>query len=189
MSSVVISGDSSGTVSLTVPSVAGTNTATLPAATGTVMVSGNMPAFSAYANANQSISNTTYTKIQINTKIFDTASCFNNTGSTVGGIPAYAFKPNVAGYYQINAGINASAAASGTFCFTALYVNGTAVSLGSFASNNLTTGLISSNSFLVYLNGSSDYVELYAYQNTGVSLQINGGATVCYFQAAMVRGA
>ena len=39
MSSVVISGDTSGTVTLTVPAVAGTNTITLPASTGTVMFS------------------------------------------------------------------------------------------------------------------------------------------------------
>jgi len=36
MASVVISGDSSGTITLSAPSVAGTNTATLPAQTGTV---------------------------------------------------------------------------------------------------------------------------------------------------------
>jgi microcystin-dependent protein len=39
MSSVVISGDTSGTVTVTVPAVAGTNTITLPASTGTVMFS------------------------------------------------------------------------------------------------------------------------------------------------------
>ena len=36
MSSIVISGDSSGAITLAAPSVSGTNTATLPAATGTV---------------------------------------------------------------------------------------------------------------------------------------------------------
>jgi hypothetical protein len=40
MSSVVISGDTSGSISLTVPSVAGSNTATLPAGTGTIAVQG-----------------------------------------------------------------------------------------------------------------------------------------------------
>lgn len=39
MSSVVISGDTSGTVSVTVPAVAGTNTLTLPAVTGNVITS------------------------------------------------------------------------------------------------------------------------------------------------------
>ena len=40
MSSVVLSGDTSGTVTLTVPAVAGTNTVTVPAGTGTMAVQG-----------------------------------------------------------------------------------------------------------------------------------------------------
>ena len=39
MSSLVISGDTSGTVTVTVPAVAGTNTITLPAVTGNSLVS------------------------------------------------------------------------------------------------------------------------------------------------------
>jgi len=45
MSSVVISGDTSGAITLAAPSVAGTNTITLPASTGTIAVadgSGNL---------------------------------------------------------------------------------------------------------------------------------------------------
>ena len=38
MSSVVISGDTSGAITVAAPAVAGTNTATLPAATGTIVV-------------------------------------------------------------------------------------------------------------------------------------------------------
>jgi len=40
MSSVVLSGDTSGSVSLTVPAVAGTNTVTIPAGTGTAAIQG-----------------------------------------------------------------------------------------------------------------------------------------------------
>jgi hypothetical protein len=40
MSSLVLSGDSSGAVTLTVPAVAGTNTVTIPAGTGTAAVQG-----------------------------------------------------------------------------------------------------------------------------------------------------
>jgi len=40
MSSVVLNGDTSGAITLAVPSVAGTNTITLPAGTGTVAVQG-----------------------------------------------------------------------------------------------------------------------------------------------------
>ena len=42
MSSVVISGDTSGTVSLTVPAVAGTNTVTIPASTGTIALTSDV---------------------------------------------------------------------------------------------------------------------------------------------------
>jgi hypothetical protein len=40
MSSVVLSGDTSGTVTLTVPAIAGSNTVTVPAGTGTMAVQG-----------------------------------------------------------------------------------------------------------------------------------------------------
>lgn len=39
MSGIIISGDTSGSITVAAPSVAGSNTATLPAATGTVVVS------------------------------------------------------------------------------------------------------------------------------------------------------
>ena len=43
MSSVVISGNTSGTITLDAPAVAGTTTLTLPATTGTVITTGNIP--------------------------------------------------------------------------------------------------------------------------------------------------
>jgi hypothetical protein len=43
MSSVVISGDTSGAITLSAPAVAGTNTITLPAVTGTAVVTGTTP--------------------------------------------------------------------------------------------------------------------------------------------------
>jgi len=65
---------------------------TLPAVTGTAMVSGNMPAFSAYANTNQTTSASyVATKVQINTKEFDTNNNFDATTN-------YRFTPTVAGY-------------------------------------------------------------------------------------------
>jgi len=43
MASIVLNGDTSGSVTLSPPAVAGTNTITLPAATGTAVVSGTTP--------------------------------------------------------------------------------------------------------------------------------------------------
>ena len=57
MSSVIISGDTSGTVTVTVPAVAGTNTITMPALTGNALVSTGVSA---------STTNTITNKVAIN---------------------------------------------------------------------------------------------------------------------------
>jgi hypothetical protein len=49
MSSVVISGDTSGAITLAAPAVAGTNTITLPATTGTVVLTGTTPTLNGIA--------------------------------------------------------------------------------------------------------------------------------------------
>jgi hypothetical protein len=53
MSSVVLSGDTSGTVTLTVPAVAGTNTVTIPAATGTMVYKDSNGITTLNSNASQ----------------------------------------------------------------------------------------------------------------------------------------
>jgi hypothetical protein len=189
MSSVVISGDTSGTVSLTVPSVAGTNTATLPAATGTVMVSGNMPAFSAYqSGTGQSLSASTWTLLQFATKEFDTNTCFNNTSSTATlnglSVPAWAFMPPVAGYYQISGSYNTQAAASYEQLL-AIYKNGS--SFKYICDIIPSTVRSCAGSGLIYMNGSTDYIQLYCLVTS--SAGINNNSLNTYFQAVMVRAA
>jgi len=181
MSSVVISGDSSGTVTLTVPSAAGTNTATLPAATGTVMVSGNQPAFSAFANGGQSLSNSTFTKIQWNNENFDTNNNFDSTTN-------YRFTPTVAGYYQVNATmvINAMTGQSEL----AFYKNGSVYLYGPYPNSVTADTPFSALSALIYCNGTTDYIEVYAYQNSGGSKTLNSsGNTTCQFSGCLVRSA
>jgi hypothetical protein len=143
-------------------------------------VAGTGPAFSAYLGTTQSITSSTFTKISINTEEFDTNNNFDSTTN-------YRFTPTVSGYYQVN-GQMAGAATSGTVYNISIYKNGSAFKTGNdmratSASNNLVV------SALVYLNGSTDYIELYGYI-TGTSPTIVGGSTNnSYFQASMVRAA
>lgn len=169
MAQISIAGDTSGSITLAAPAVAGTNTLTLPTLTATVAVNG--PAFSVYLSGNQSISSSTATKIAFNTEEFDTASCFNNTGSTVGGIPAYAFLPNVAGYYQFS-GVCVNGGSSISNNWFRLYRNGSAYSNGT--GGGVTTGYLSFAD-IVYLNGTTDYVEFYGFI-TATSPTFNGGS-------------
>lgn len=177
MSSVVISGDTSGAITLAAPAVSGTNTATLPAATGTVMVSGNMPAFSVYFGGSlTAISNNTYTKILYDTEDFDTN---NNFASNK-------FTPTIAGYYQLSWSANLYTAGTGEVA-TILYKNGSAYKY--FNDLNATNCWQTGGSVLVYANGSTDYFEVYCYQNTGSSKNLYPGQSGTWFTGAMVRSA
>ena len=173
MGSLVLTGDTSGSVTVAVPAVAGTNTATFPASTGTVMVSGNMPAFSAYSsNTSSAITSATDTKILFDTESFDTNNNFASSR----------FTPTVAGYYQINATLRAN----GTFTTAALilFKNGSnAGYLQNGASNIITC------SSLQYMNGTTDYLEIYT-NLTGTALTTGApNANTNYFSAALVRAA
>ena len=174
--SSVINGATSGSITLAVPAVAGSNTATLPAATGTVMVSGNMPAFSAYNSSNQNTTSTVLTKLIFNTKDFDTASAFDATTN-------YRFTPQVAGYYQIN--VTAFINGANTAVAIYLYKNGTAyqdlVNLP-LSINGLT------GSCLVYLNGLTDYLEIYGKQ-TGATGFYSTSPSLTRFSGSLVRAA
>ena len=89
-----------------------TQTITLPANSGTVMVNG--PTFSAYSNAGQSISNAVFTKLQYATKDWDTNNNYDNTTN-------YRFTPTVAGYYQVSANVYLN---GGNSMQLSLYKNG-----------------------------------------------------------------
>jgi hypothetical protein len=192
MSSVVLSGDTSGTVTVTVPAVAGTNTATLPAATGTVMVSGNQPTFSAYASATTSVPNSTATIVQYQVKAWDTATCFNNTSGTVTlngiSVPAWSFAPNVAGYYQINAGIQSQVGVSKTLEIY-LNKNGGVYSYGNFTVGDPNGYCQSCVSNIIYFNGTSDSISISAWQGTGSTTNVSAGQGQTWFSAALVRSA
>jgi hypothetical protein len=166
------SADNSGVLQL----ASGTgNLVTVPSVTGTAMVSGNMPAFSAYQSSNQTLSSTTFTKLQFQTEEFDTANAFDSTTN-------YRFTPLVAGYYQISGGLLVNSSA--TSIRLAIYKNGTSFKNLALTNSALVSAMYSSA--LVFLNGSTDYVELYGYLTTGQALDASSASNV-YFQAAMIR--
>jgi len=182
MSSVVISGDTSGAITLAAPAVSGTNTATLPAATGTVMVSGNMPAFRAYASSTQTgVSANVATKVTLGTESFDTNNNFASSR----------FTPTVAGYYQINGSIEISGSNFGTYTETMIYKNGSVVAYNQYNTAgyasvwNTVTATVSD---IVYCNGTTDYIELYGTASfTGCYFASGSSAT--YLSGCLVRAA
>lgn len=153
----------------------------------------NGPAFSAYAANVISTTSGTITNMPCDTEAFDTNGCYNNTGSTVtlNGIstPAYAFAPNVAGYYQVTGGVSYAVSGQPNSLYGMIYKN------GSVSVRGTTTPASSSSTYpwagvsdLVYCNGTSDYIQFFATQQIG-TLNINNTADGVYFKASFVRSA
>jgi hypothetical protein len=178
--SLVLQSSGGGSITIAEPATASNFTQTLPSASGTVMVSGNMPAFSAYNSSATTVANATFTKIAFQTEEFDTANAFDSTTN-------YRFTPQVAGYYQISSTISLNNA-SGNFLID-LYKNGSEFKRGSAILQVTGIGSYASSSWLVYLNGSTDYLEIYGYQTSGSSLATTTGAANTYFSGVLVRSA
>ena len=163
------------------------NLADTYAFTGTVTGAGgvNTPAFEAYLSSQQDINQTTETKIQFNTEVFDTANAYDNSTN-------YRFTPQTAGKYFVYAQVNCGSASNSDN-------NKMHISNVMFKKNGSDTGIsqrfstytqkimermVSCPSGIVDLNGSSDYVEVFAYisSNTQASIFPSTGIK-CLFGA------
>ena len=143
-------------------------------------VVGNGPAFRAYTNSTTTLTSGVAAKITLGAEDFDTASCFASSR----------FTPNVAGYYQINASVLLSAASGtpGAAFFAALiYRNGSFWTGGSHASDADSRG--STVSDLIYLNGTTDYVELYANQFSGTNKTVRSDGRWTFLSGFLARAA
>lgn len=188
MSKVALSGNASGTGTFTIasPNSNSDRTLNLPDASGTILTTAtpgvpvNGPAFRAYLATTQSLTTDVATKVALNTEAFDTANCFNTS--------TYRFTPNVAGYYQFSATIYVQAGSSLNYQYIQLFKNG-AVEAGAVYGPYGGTQQLGSTSALIYLNGSTDYVELYAQaQGTG-ALTLTGGLPFCFLSGFLARSA
>lgn len=104
--------------------------------------------FRAWASTTTSLG-PAYVKVNLVSTNWDTNSFFNTTTSR--------FQPTIDGYYQVNASVHSTTSQN---ILASIYKNGNPIANGSqFA----TTGYSSHVSDIVYFNGSTDYLELYAF--------------------------
>ena len=147
------------------------------------------PAFSAYLSPQaQAVTASTWTKVTLNVEEFDTASAFDSTTN-------YRFTPQVAGYYQISACLWADATNYANTVRIGIYKNGaiykqsgmdfTGGAGGSFVINVGNPSV----SACIYLNGTSDYIELYGFAGFSTGPKFEPGVSVTYMSGAMIRSA
>jgi len=175
MASIKLTGDTSGEITISAPSVAGTNTLTLPATTGNILTSTSdvsdlptAPSFSARISGSQTVSATTFTKMECAHEDWDTDSKYDN-------VTNYRFTPTVAGYYNFNLALRGDSTGTNII---ALYKN------GAVTKRKISAGHQYASLSIVVTADADDYFEAYGY-TTGTSF--NAFANDNYFQAFFVR--
>ncbi len=127
------------------------------------------PAFEASLSSSQNISDAIVTKVQLDTKVFDTDNCYDNTTN-------YRFTPNVAGKYFVYAYARVDGSVTNRLLnlISYIYKNGSTYRNTRHNFNSSAT----EHKFTVYnyttieLNGSSDYVEFFFYGDTSSGFPI-----------------
>jgi hypothetical protein len=153
----------------------------IPATAGSVQqtylapnVAGNGPAFSYYASGTTSVPTATFTKVVFAASEFDT---------TGGMVSANRFTPTVAGYYYITGSVYLQASSES---FATIYKNGAEWKRGTDHGSLVYAKTVSG---LIYMNGSTDYVEIYTYQASGSTQTVSPNQAQTYFQGFMARAA
>jgi len=121
------------------------------------------PAFLAYrSGSTQSIASATGTKIQLNSELFDTDNAFDNSTN-------YRFTPQTAGKYFFFATSRFDTDTDFNTCELQVHKNGAQYSDVTWRNEYYEVATVTG---VAIMNGSSDYLELVIYQNSGSSQNI-----------------
>ena len=144
------------------------------------------PSFFAYLSADQTLSDGVATKIQIDTEIYDTDGCYDNSSN-------YRFTPTTAGKYLTFGSLNLFCDSSNLkVAMIMFYKNGALLyeTHDNFTANYL-RGVSQTQTIILDMNGSSDYVEIYGKiegNSTPSVIKAENGDRRCSFGAYKVIG-
>ena len=192
MSKVAIAGNASGTGTFTIaaPNSNTDRTLTLPDEAGTVLTSASetvlpkgVPIFYVTKSGNQTLTSNTSTQVTFNTVQTDSHSYYSTSTNK--------FTPLTSGWYQVNVGLQGGTGAIQGI-IGELRKNGTVVGQQSTYLQSISYGddLSLMISKLVYFNGSTDYIEVYAtVVDSSAGTDVIFGGFYSWFEAILVRGA
>ncbi|NLE27712.1 MAG: hypothetical protein GX625_20725 [Clostridiaceae bacterium] len=136
----------------------------------------------AYRNAAQNIDASGYTKVAIDTVSFDTESVADVTTNN-------RITPTLPGYYHVTGNVCAIGVPDGERVTAWIYKNGSRVSVGSYGLRQGAGGYaVSITSDLIYMNGTTDYLELYAQNTHSSALALYVGGTISAYNYLSVLG-
>lgn len=120
----------------------------------------------AYRKAAQNIDASAWTKVAIDTVDFDTKL-------VVDALTNNRIIPNLSGYYIVMGQVRANAIPDGEAVAVAVYKNGSLKTYGPSVRQGATAAGGTSEPDLIYMNGTTDYLELYAYNTNGSALALD----------------
>lgn len=138
------------------------------------------PAFSAGRSSAVSMVVNTPNLVIFDAEHFDTNSCYDNTTGK--------FQPTTPGYYYISGAANISFSAGPNNVLAMLYKNGAEFKRGNQSSTSV--GVTAQG--LIQMNGTSDYVQFYAYPGCAsgtATLQSDAAGAQTHFEAFFARRA
>jgi hypothetical protein len=128
----------------------------------------NYPAFEAYLSVTQSIPNATATKIQFATEVYDTDNAYDNSTN-------YRFTPQVSGKYFVYSFVRFLDVVNEKQGIIYVYKNGSPIAFVNNTSSGNTGGNITTTmTKIVNLNGSTDYIEIFGFQDSGTTKSVQG---------------
>ena len=140
-------------------------------ATQTGFGGANTPAFHVRLSTEPTISNNVTTKVQFNTEIFDSDSCYDNATN-------YRFTPTTAGKYYIYLGVSGTTGDQQQFTID-IYKNGSRLNFHR-ARGSGTSNMSAFTAGIIDFNGSTDYVEGFVTHEFGSNSNLLGAAGIDY---------
>jgi len=130
----------------------------------------NVPAFHASLSSDTSISNTTSTRVNFDTELFDSDGTYDNSSN-------YRFTPAVAGKYYLYASVRITATTDFNNFQVMIQKNGSNILFSNkghlhYGTNGV-VGIVDSD--------ANDYFDVIMYQDSGGSLNVRGIATETFF--------
>ena len=154
-------------------------TGVLPEANGGIGVA-ERPRFKVTLSANQNISDSTFTKIQFDTETFDIGGDFDSTTN-------YRHTPGVAGKYLYILAVHFTSAGDQKYIIADIWKNGVRTQGTVYrASGTAEQGTCVAT--IVDMNGSTDYIEGYVFQDTGSTRVVDDEPGLSNLSGSLITG-
>jgi len=182
MSTLKLTGSSSGSTSLTAPASGSDRAIAFPNAAGTVALTSDItgadhtPAFNAYPSGNQTIAHNTQTKISLQSEYFDSDSAFDSSTNYRFTVPSgEGGKYWVAYAIGLGYGLNDNCVLEGHLRKNGSGINHSYASFRSPSDGGYSPSVINFSGIITL--AAADYIELFVYQNDGGDMSTSASKT------------